>query len=188
MKKQTIKAGMVISLVLLAVVLSSGNALAFGSATVSWTRPTTDDGGGALTGLTGYKIYYGTSSFGACSLGSATPININDATTTGGTTSYHFPNNLTPSQTYYFTVVATDGTNLSSCATGTGGVTEVSKVVSYTGDVETAGSSFHAVDMADYNLVKINFSTNNPAGDANKDGVVDMQDYNFVKMDFGYKF
>jgi hypothetical protein len=40
----------------------SVNPLALGSVTLSWTPPTTNADGTTVTGLAGYRIYYGTSS------------------------------------------------------------------------------------------------------------------------------
>ncbi len=98
MKKTTY----IILLVGLGIVVLSGNALA-GTATVSWNAPTTDQGGGLLTGLAGYKIYYGTSPrSGACPTGGyPNVLNV------GNVTTYTF-SNLTDGYTYYFSVTAYD--------------------------------------------------------------------------------
>ncbi len=72
---------------------SAGTALAQ-NAILSWTAPTTDQGGGALTGLSGYRVHYG---FSTGSL-----INTIDV---GNVTSYGL--NL-PSGTYFFAVNAYD--------------------------------------------------------------------------------
>lgn len=66
-----------------------------GSATISWSPPTTNSDGSALTNLAGYKIDYGTSS---ASLTTSVQI------TNSGATSYTVPN-LT-SGTWYFAVQA----------------------------------------------------------------------------------
>ncbi|HBI33913.1 MAG TPA: hypothetical protein DEA43_03650 [Candidatus Moranbacteria bacterium] len=113
---------------LFSVVAFAKNVKAAGSATVSWTPPTTDEGGGALTGLTGYRVYYDTVSHWA----SSCPTNVGNFVniTNGATTSYSFNNTLTAGQRYYFAVVAYDASgNLSGCATGANGVTEVSKLI-----------------------------------------------------------
>jgi len=48
-------------LTVLTITVPAGNAFS-ASATVSWTAPTTNTDGSALTDLSGYKIYYGTAS------------------------------------------------------------------------------------------------------------------------------
>lgn len=77
------------------ILLSAGNLLA-GSATLSWTAPTTNSDGTALTDLAGYKVYYGTTS-GVYSS------NV-DA---GNVTSYQLTG-LTDGATYYFAITAYD--------------------------------------------------------------------------------
>ncbi len=75
--------------------------------TLSWNAPATDEGGGALTGLSGYNVYYGTSPrtgddpkmCGMC--GYTQKVNIPNA----GATSHVL--NLA-SGTYYFAVTAYD--------------------------------------------------------------------------------
>lgn len=65
------------------------------SATVSWTKPTQNTDGSALTNLAGYAVYYGLS---ATSL--STRVNVPDATLTT-----YVVSSLTPG-TYYFAVTA----------------------------------------------------------------------------------
>ena len=78
--------------------LLNANTVLAGSATLSWTPPTTNVDSTPLTDLAGFKIYYGTSS------GYYTQsIDINNTTTT----SYQV-NNLTDGATYYFAVTAYD--------------------------------------------------------------------------------
>lgn len=73
--------------------------------TLNWSAPTTDEGGGELTGLSGYYIYYGASPRTGddpkiCSLcGYTQRVNV------GNVTSYVL--NLVPG-TYYFSVNAYD--------------------------------------------------------------------------------
>lgn len=187
MKKQKIKLATFIFVSLMSFVFYTEHALAGASATVSWTPPTTDQGGGALTGLTGYKVFYNTSStwlgmVGTCLLGLGTSVNVSG----GATSSYFFNNTLTPGNTYYFTVAATDGINDSYCATGTGGVTEVSKRVTYSGDLDVD----QTVGIFDYNILKgvYNTSGSSIVGDINKDATVNIFDYNILKGDYGKSF
>ena len=78
-------------------------AVANGSATLSWQPPTTNTNGSALTNLAGYKIYWGTS-----------PGNYSSSTTVmnPGLTSY-VVGSLTPN-TYYFAVTALNGSGTES--------------------------------------------------------------------------
>jgi hypothetical protein len=70
-------------------------------ATVGWNAVTTDLGGGALTGLTGYRIYYGTNP-SVMSLAVDIP-----STTTLSWTLHNFPS----FGTWYFDVTAYDPSN-----------------------------------------------------------------------------
>ena len=81
--------------------LLNANTVLAGSATLSWTPPTTNVDSTPLTDLAGFKVYYGTSS------GYYTQsININNT----ATTTYQV-NNLTDGATYYFSVTAYDTAN-----------------------------------------------------------------------------
>jgi len=71
------------------------NAVANGSATVSWTPPTRNTDGSALTNLAGYRIYYGTSS---------NSLNRSVQVANAGLASY-VVGNLSPA-TWYFSVRA----------------------------------------------------------------------------------
>jgi hypothetical protein len=160
---------------------------AAGSATVSWTPPTTDEGGGTLTGLAGYRVYYDTSSHWAdtCPLDAGTYVDVPD----GAATSKLINNILTAGQTYYFTVVAYDEEstpNISGCATGTGGVTEVSKQISYSGDVNPTKDC--TVDNLDYTVLHAYYGTSNNTADINKDGTVDNLDYAYIHSDYNHSF
>lgn len=188
MKKQK-KLGMFIGL---AGLFLAGQVFAAGSATISWTSPTTDEGGGSLSGLTGYRVYRSSSAIDCTAWNAgdqvyrtANPLSATSVNVSGGsTTSYRFNNNLTAGQIYYFAVVATDGTNLSKCATEVGGATQVSKTVTYSGDL----NADNAVNIFDYNLLKLHFGTSNIAGDVDKNGTVNIFDYNMLKSDFGSSF
>lgn len=92
--------GVAVSVCLL--LFSSIDDAAFaGTATLSWTAPTTNTDGTPLTNLAGFKVYYGTSpgSYGA-------PINV------GNVTSY--PVTGLGSGTYYFAVTAYDASGSES--------------------------------------------------------------------------
>jgi len=71
---------------------------ATGSATISWTPPTTNADGSALTDLAGYRIYYGTSPGNM-----TTSVTVNNI----GLTSF-VVNNLLVNSTYYFSMTAVD--------------------------------------------------------------------------------
>src|SRR3990167_1890015 len=80
---------------ILSLTLFSGPLYA-GTATLSWDPPTTNVDGSPLTGLSGYKVYYGTVS------GNYTQtINVGNVTT-------YIAANLTDGLTYYFAVTAYD--------------------------------------------------------------------------------
>jgi len=194
MKKQRILFSAIILSLLLGGSVFLNEAGAAGSATVSWIAPTTDQGGGPLTGLSGYKVFYDTASHwkSSCPLDAGTAINVKG----GNLTSHYFENNLTPGQTYYFAVVAYDNAstpNVSGCATGTGGVTEVSKLVSYTADINTANDSNHKVDLMDFNTFRGNWGKTDCANIANfvgktNDCVVNLIDFNVLRADYGKSF
>jgi hypothetical protein len=71
------------------------NAISLGSATLSWSPPTLNTDGSALTNLSGYRIYYGTS---------AGALNQTVQLSGTGLTTYVFSN--LPPATYYFAVTA----------------------------------------------------------------------------------
>lgn len=157
-------------------------ASANGSATVWWTAPTTDEGGGALGGgtsdLSGYKIFYSTSAIDCTSWDggdqayrlanplattsvtvteSASMKNASDATKRGYT--FNGGSLLTPGQTYNFAVVAYDTSgNLSKCATTPQAATVATKsTLSYAADLNTTETSFHEVDIFDFTILFENF-------------------------------
>jgi hypothetical protein len=79
------------------------NQVSLGTATVSWTPPTLNSDGTALTDLSGYRIYYGTSTTALTQ-----SVQVNGT----GLTSYVI-NNLSPA-TYYFAVTAYNAANSES--------------------------------------------------------------------------
>lgn len=170
--------------------LAPGFVLAAGSATVSWTPPATDEGGGALTGLAGYKVYYDTTSHWT----SSCPVAGTTVDVPGGaTTSYRFNNTLTPGEHYYFTVVAyddADPANISGCASD-GTDTEVDKVVSYSGDIDAVAD--HDVDIDDFTLFATDYGRTSFCGPVNKadingDCTVDINDFTILAEDYGLSF
>ena len=84
-------------------------AVASGSATLSWTPPTTNTNGTALTNLAGYKVYWGTS---ASSLSNSVTLN------NAGLTSY-VVSSLAPG-TYYFAVSALNSSGVESAKSNSG--------------------------------------------------------------------
>ncbi|KKP98046.1 MAG: hypothetical protein US25_C0013G0003 [Candidatus Moranbacteria bacterium GW2011_GWE1_36_7] len=169
--------------------VGAGNVQAAASAVVSWTPPTTDEGGGALTGLSGYKVYYNTVStwlnvLGSCSEGLGTPVSTSVDVPGAGVSSYRFSNNLVAGQTYYFTVAAYDNAstpNFSKCATTTvGALKEVSKRLSYSGDI----NNDWVVNGGDITTMIGVYLTNNATADINKDGVVNGGDVTILAQDY----
>lgn len=88
--------------------ITVGDAPTTGSATLTWTAPTRNTDGTALTNLAGYRIYYGTS---ASSMTRTIQI------ANSGTTSY-MVTNLSPA-TYYFSVRSYTSTGAESSASNT---------------------------------------------------------------------
>jgi hypothetical protein len=182
---------------------SAGSAYAYGGATVFWTAPTTDQGGGTLSGLSGYRVYYGTEAIDCTSSGrwnaASQSARQADAGTgillpltfrsiTGGSTiNYTFNNTiyLTPGTTYNFAVVATDPSgNLSNCAVTSGSATYVSKNVTYSADINVD----HSVDYLDYGLFHPYFNTSNSSADFDRSGTADYLDYGIMHADYGSHF
>ena len=84
----------------------TGNATAtvncLGSAVLSWSKPTLNDDGTTLIDLTGYVIYYGTSS-------DFDPLTTQIIAITGGNTTNTTINDLQPGATYYFAIASVSG-------------------------------------------------------------------------------
>lgn len=88
---------LIISISILIIIIFGFSDYALsGEATLSWTAPTTNVDGTALTDLAGYKVYYGTSS------------GTYDTTVDAGNVSTINIINLTEKETYYFAVTAYD--------------------------------------------------------------------------------
>jgi hypothetical protein len=197
-RKQKIQLGIFIFSTLLMSFLLASEVQAAGSATVSWTPPTTDEGGGSLTGLAGYKVFYKTSSnwlgiLTTCLVGGNYGAGSEIDVSGGAETSYHFNNTLTPGQTYYFAVAAYDDAetpNVSKCATTAGALREVSKLVSYSGDINA--SPDHIVNINDFTILADYYhqavcGPDNKA-DINQDCHVDMNDFTILADDYGKSF
>jgi hypothetical protein len=88
------------------------NAVVLGSATLSWTPPTQNSDGSALVDLSGYNVYYGTSS---------TTMTNKVAITNPGLTSYLVGN--LGSGTYYFAITAYSSTGAESAMSSVGSKT-----------------------------------------------------------------
>jgi len=82
----------------------NGNPQEKGSVTVNWLPPTQNNDNSALTDLSGYRIYYGTSMNDL-----SNTINI----TSNGITSFVIEN-LDVDSTYFFTIVAINSSNIES--------------------------------------------------------------------------
>ena len=150
MEKQKIKILAIVFMSLYVSIAFACNVFAAASAKVSWVAPIYDEGAGtpALTGLTGYRVYYDTVGDWVtdCTAWAAdhnaNPLTGNYVDVASGVTIAHFfANSLTAGATYNFSVVAYDGDdNLSNCATEDGtGNTYVSKRVLYSGDINKDG-------------------------------------------------
>ena len=179
----------------------SQQALAYGGATVSWEAPETDEGDGDLTGLSGYRVYYSSSTIDCTGWDAATSAaRLDDAGTllpedyvdvTGGSTlSYTFSNTLflTPGTTYNFAVVAYDDAspvNLSKCAVTSGSATFVSKLVLYAADLNNDRS----VNGGDLSLFRVDYGqpTFTYQSDFDNDGYVNGGDFSLFRQDYGLK-
>ncbi|HPN54976.1 MAG TPA: fibronectin type III domain-containing protein [Candidatus Moranbacteria bacterium] len=185
-------------------VVGTNQALAYGGATVSWTAPTTDEGGGDLTGLSGYRVYYSSSAidctaWDAASVSerladSGTLLPATYRTVSGGSTdSYTFNNTafLTPGSTYNFAVVAydnADDVNLSKCAVTSGSATYVSKSVTYSGDIVVN----NRVDSNDFTMLADDYGQDicgpTEKSDINNDCHVNTNDFTILADDYGKSF
>lgn len=173
------------------------NAHAGASAKLTWTPPATNADSTPLTDLAGYKIYYNTVStwlnhVAACAgLGGITidvPLGDPNLITVGSEVTYTIIDTLTPGRHYYFAVAAYDDEstpNISTCATGDGGVTEVDKVLSYTSDSNYDGD----VSMTDFTFFRANWGNTACTNVSNFIGkssncAVNMSDFNVLRNDF----
>ncbi|MBI2889796.1 MAG: hypothetical protein HYY13_03320 [Nitrospirae bacterium] len=88
--------------------VSSSAALGDTSATLVWT---------AVTGATGYRLYYDTDATGAPYAGTGATAGNSPVTLSGGTTTIADLNGLTPNTLFYFAVTATAGSSESAYST-----------------------------------------------------------------------
>lgn len=161
----------VFSVALFAIV--TNNALA-GSAHVTWNANSEGD-------LDGYKIYYDTSSHS-----SATDPDDDDYANSYDVTDNavsHWFDALTPGQTYYFRLTAYD----TSANESNYNATEVSKLITYRGDINTTPD--HAVNVSDLSILAgLYGQTISHAADINRDGTVDVSDLSIMAGEFGSSF
>lgn len=213
MKKQKTKMLVIFSLGMLLNGIFSQNALAAAAgSTVSWIAPTTDEGNiTPMTGLTGYRVYYSTSTID-CTDWNAATVDAREADTgtllpstyknvSGGTKlRYSFstssPSVLNTNTTYYFAVVAYDAdTNLSKCATAPDGITTtVSKLATFPSDISNGActTGTHCVNGADYSLLHAAYSVSvakpGNVADINGDDYVNGGDYSFLHAEYNQYF
>ncbi|HOX10713.1 MAG TPA: hypothetical protein P5323_01145 [Candidatus Moranbacteria bacterium] len=186
------------------VAVSQQVLAAHGRATVSWVAPTTDEGAGDLTGLSGYRVYYSSTAIDCTAWDAATSAaRLADAGTLlpatsrtvsdGATLSYTFNNTelLTPGTTYNFAVVAYDNAddiNLSKCAVTEGAATFVSKAVTYAADFDNN----HAVNGNDFTTFADDYGESicGPVNktDINNDCRVNINDFTLLADDYGQSF
>lgn len=162
---------LVITLIAFGAVWVSTEVARAGSAHLTWNANAESD-------LSGYKIYYATSSHaGTC------PTGYTSSQDAGNVTSYWF-DNLTAGQTYYFQITAKDtSNNESGCSTSPG---EVSKLVTYRGDLNVD----HAVNVLDFGILHTNYG-NTTAGNVaniNRDSSVNVLDFGILKTEYGSSF
>lgn len=127
------------------LLLGAGTAIA-GTATLAWDAPTTNADGSPISGLAGYKIYYGISS-GA----------YNQVIDVGNIETYEV-NGLINGTTYYFAVTAYDTTSSESAYSN-----EVSKTISPGSDTAPPLITGAYADSITNSSAVIHWSTDEPA-------------------------
>lgn len=163
MKKQKTKFLILALMAIFAGGVFADKAQANGSATVSWTAPTLNEGGGELTDLAGYRIFYSTSAIDCTAWDAASNnvariaafasidyVDVTEASTLRDTAvalkrGYTFStgNLLTPGQPYFFTVVAYDNAsspNYSKCVNDGGANKTASKTIYHSGNLKDSGT------------------------------------------------
>lgn len=152
-----------IILILFLFVFWVNSALA-GSAILQWNANTESD-------LAGYKIYYGTSARTGIDPKICTMCGYTTKVDVGKVTTYTI-NNLTNSQTYYFSISAYDTSANESAFSS-----QVSKLISNSADFNSDGR----VNSVDFGIMMSNWgSTARPASDINKDGIVNSVDFGIL--------
>ena len=131
-----------------------------GTAELTWTAPTTNSDGSALSDLGGYKVYYGTTArtcvhpdAGNC--GYSNEIDVHNVIT-------YTLNDLTDGQTYYFSVTAYDTSGNESDFSN-----EASKIM-------TVAQAYGIADFA--NLAADWLQTKTSTADVSGDGTVNSKD------------
>lgn len=163
------------AIIALGMFVAAQAALA-GTAHLTWNANTEPD-------LDGYKVYYDTTSHssGTCpgDYGAA-DYDVTDQTATG-----HWFDTLTPGQTYYFRLTAYDNAttpNESGC-----NATEVSKVITYRGDIDSTPD--HDVDVSDLSILAgVYGQTITHRADINRDGTIGVSDLSILAGEFGSSF
>jgi len=122
----------------------TGTAFA-GSVTLSWTAPSTNTDGSPLDDLSGYKVYYGTSSH-----------NYTSTTDVGNTTTVELTG-LTDGNTYYFSVIAYNTSGIESPLSS-----EVSTTLQSSDTAPPVISSVYAGNIS-LNSATISWTTNEPS-------------------------
>jgi hypothetical protein len=135
-----------------------------GSSTLQWNANTEID-------LAGYKIYYGTTSRTGTDPKTCTMCGYSTKIDVGKVTTYTI-NNLTNSQTYYFSVTAYDTSNNESAFSS-----QVSKLISMSADFNSDGR----INSVDFGIMMSNWgSTARPSSDINQDGTVNSVDFGIL--------
>lgn len=160
------------TMIALVAILIFADVVSAGTAKVSWDANLESD-------LDGYKIYYDTTSHvsGTCPVDYTQSYDVTDNAT------IHWFDDLTPGQTYYFRLTAYDtSANESVC-----NATEVSKLITYRGDINT--TSDHKVDVSDLSIMASVFGqTISHKADINRNGTVDISDLSILAGEFGSAF
>lgn len=183
------------------VATANATSTPHGGAIISWTAPTANEDDSTPVDLSGYRIYYSTSTIDCtnwdAALAADRKTHATDGTLlpstytdVGNVTTYRFgvttllASMLAHGTTGHFAVVAYDSSgNLSKCATGgTNGA--VTKPITYAGDL----NKDCAVNNLDYTYWHHYYHGNDPGADINGDGTVDSIDYGFIHADYNQSF
>lgn len=207
MKKQKSFLLTIVFLGLFFVLVFAEKTLAAGSATVSWTAPTTNEDDSTPVDLAGYTIYYDTSAISCTAWDAASDqatrqaitlaanhVDVTEAETLRNTADatkrgYTFSTTslLTPGETYYFTVIAYDSTgNVSACINDSGSNKTASKLIYHSGNLKDSGT----VGLSDLSILAENFGSEicriagNPS-DIDGDCDVDVSDLSIFSGEWG---
>jgi hypothetical protein len=152
--------------------LSFAQSALAGKAALTWTAPTTNADGSALTDLGGYKVYWGTSP----RTGTIAPGGYSNSQDVGNVTTYTV-DNIADTGVTYFSVTAYDNSSSHNESVFSGQVYKVP------GDVDKNGT----VNIFDYNTLKSNFGQTDcgNVADIDLNCNVNIFDYNALKGNFG---